>query len=43
MARQTPERQAELRSKLAEAAASFAYPDGAVRLPNVCLIVSGHR
>jgi SAM-dependent methyltransferase len=43
MAAQSPERQVELRSKLAEAAASFAAEDGIVRLPNECLIVSGKR
>jgi SAM-dependent methyltransferase len=41
MASQSPERQAELRGKLASAAARFITSDGAIRLPNQCLIVSG--
>ncbi|HLY30965.1 MAG TPA: methyltransferase domain-containing protein [Ktedonobacterales bacterium] len=43
MATQTPERQAELWKKLADAAAPFAEADGTIRLPNDCLIVSGQR
>jgi SAM-dependent methyltransferase len=43
MAKQSPDRQAELWKKLAEAAASFADADGTIRLPNDCLIVAGRR
>ena len=41
MAKQSPERQAELWKKLAAAAASFADAGGTIRLPNDCLIVAG--
>ncbi len=43
MAKQSPERQAELWKKLAAAAASFADAVGTIRLPNDCLIVAGRR
>ena len=43
MAKQSPERQAELWKKLAAAAASFADAGGTIRLPNDCLIVAGRR
>lgn len=43
MAAQSHERQAELRGKLAEAAAAFTDADGTIRLPNACLIVAGRR
>lgn len=39
----SPERQIELRTKLAEAAGAFADASGTIRLPNVCLIVAGRR
>jgi ubiquinone/menaquinone biosynthesis C-methylase UbiE len=43
MAAQCPERQAELWSKLADAAAAFTGADKTIRLPNDCLIVTGRR
>lgn len=43
IAAQSPERQAELWGKIAEADKRFQQPDGSVRIPNECLIVSGIR
>lgn len=43
MAQQSPERQAALWSKLAEAAQRFVQPDGTVRVTNESLIVAGQR
>jgi enediyne biosynthesis protein CalE5 len=43
MATQSPERQAELWGKLADAAVAFADADGVIRLHNECLIVAGRR
>lgn len=43
MASQSPERQAELWGKLAEAAVAYADASGRIRLPNDCLIVAGRR
>jgi enediyne biosynthesis protein CalE5 len=43
MATQSPQRQAALWGKLADAAVAFADADGMIRLPNDCLIVAGRR
>lgn len=43
LATQSPERQAEVWEKLAEAAIAFGEGDGRIRLPNGRLIVTGQR
>jgi SAM-dependent methyltransferase len=43
MATLSPERQAEIWGKLADAAVAFAGADGVIRLPNDSLIVAGRR
>lgn len=43
MERQPPERQAQLRRALEDAARQCAQPDGTVRFENLALLVAGQR